>query len=119
MFPSLYGTDNFLALVSFPLSSVLCVVFVVAEEEEEEEEEEDDDDGITCFLLTMIFLDDDDTRRFALPFNPEGVGEYEYSNLVVVVVVILLVVKLVVIVPQKARVIKTFCVCVFLCVFGG
>ena len=59
----------------------------------------------------MIFLDDDDTRRFALPFNPEGEGEYEYSNLVVVVVVILLVVKLVVIVPQKARVIKTFCVC--------
>ena len=55
-----------------------------------------------------------------VPFNPEGEeeeeGEYEYSNLVVVVVVILLVVKLVVIVPQKARVIKTFCVCVFLCV---
>ena len=120
LFPSLYGTDNFLALVSFPLSSVLCVVFVVAAAaEEEEEEEEDDDDGITCFLLTMIFLDDDDTRRFALPFNPEGEGEYEYSNLVVVVVVILLVVKLVVIVPQKACVIKTFCVCVFLCVFGG
>ena len=120
LFPSLYGTDNFLALVSFPLSSVLCVVFVVAEEEEEEEEEEedDDDDGITCFLLTMIFLDDDDTRRFVVPFNnegeEEGEGEYEYSNLVVVVV-ILLVVKLVVIVPQKARVIKTFCVCVFLC----
>ena len=112
LFPSLYGTDNFLALVSFPLSSVLCVVFVVAEEEEEEEE---DDDGITCFLLTMIFLDDDDTRRFVVPFNNEGEGEYEYSNLVVVVVVILLVVKLVVIVPQKARVIKTFCVCVFLC----
>ena len=62
----------------------------------------------------MIFLDDDDTRRFALPFNNEGEGEYEYSNLVVVVVVILLVVKLVVIVPQKACVIKTFCVCVFL-----
>jgi hypothetical protein len=45
LFPSLYGTDNFLALVSFPLSSVLCVVFVAAaaaaaaaEEEEEEEE---------------------------------------------------------------------------------
>jgi len=118
LFPSLYGTDNFLALVSFPLSSVLCVVFVVAaEEEEEEEEEEDDDDGITCFLLTMIFLDDDDTRRFALPFNNEGEGEYEYSNLVVVVVVILLVVKLVVIVPQKACVIKTFCVCVCVCVW--
>jgi hypothetical protein len=68
----------------------------------------------------MIFLDDDDTRRFVVPFNnegeEEGEGEYEYSNLVVVVVVILLVVKLVVIVPQKARVIKTFCVCVFLCV---
>ena len=64
----------------------------------------------------MIFLDDDDTRRFALPFNPEGEGEYEYSNLVVVVVVILLVVKLVVIVPQKACVIKTFCVCVCVCV---
>ena len=64
----------------------------------------------------MIFLDDDDTRRFALPFNPEGEGEYEYSNLVVVVVVILLVVKLVVIVPQKACVIKTFCVCVCFCV---
>ena len=64
----------------------------------------------------MIFLDDDDTRRFVVPFNNEGEGEYEYSNLVVVVVVILLVVKLVVIVPQKARVIKTFCVCVFLCV---
>ena len=62
----------------------------------------------------MIFLDDDGTRRFALPFNPEGVGEYEYSNLVVVVVVIL-VVKLVVIVQQKACVIKTLCVCV--CVF--
>ena len=64
----------------------------------------------------MIFLDDDDTRRFALPFNPEGEGEYEYSNLVVVVVVILLVVKLVVIVAQKACVIKTFCVCVCFCV---
>ena len=64
----------------------------------------------------MIFLDDDDTRRFVVPFNNEGEGEYEYSNLVVVVVVILLVVKLVVIVPQKARVIKTFCVCVFFCV---
>jgi hypothetical protein len=64
----------------------------------------------------MIFLDDDDTRRFALPFNPEGVGEYEYSNLVVVVVVILLVVKLVVIVPQKACVIKTFCGGVCFCV---
>ena len=116
LFPSLYGTDNFLALVSFPLSSVLCVVFVVAAAAAEEEEEDDDDDGITCFLLTMIFLDDDDTRRFALPFNPEGEGEYEYSNLVVVVVVILLVVKLVVIVPQKACVIKTFCVCVCFCV---
>ena len=67
----------------------------------------------------MIFLDDDDTRRFVVPFNNEGEGEYEYSNLVVVVVVILLVVKLVVIVPQKARVIKTFCMCVFVCVFGG
>ena len=44
--------------------------------------------------------------------------EKENTNTVicVVVVVILLVVKLVVIVPQKARVIKTFCVCVFLCV---
>jgi hypothetical protein len=123
LFPSLYGTDNFLALVSFPLSSVLCVVFVAAAAAAAEEEEEEDDDGITCFLLTIIFLDDDDTRRFVVPFNNEGEeeeeGEYEYSNLVVVVVVILLVVKLVVIVPQKACVIKTFCVCVFLCVFGG
>jgi hypothetical protein len=119
LFPSLYGTDNFLALVSFPLSSVLCVVFVAAAAAAAEEEEEEDDDGITCFLLTIIFLDDDDTRRFVVPFNNEGEeeeeGEYEYSNLVVVVVIIL-VVKLVVIVPQKACVIKTFCVCVCVCV---
>jgi hypothetical protein len=115
LFPSLYGTDNFLALVSFPLSSVLFVVFVAEEEEEEEEEDDDDDDGIIFFLLAMIFLDDDDTRRFVVPFNnnegeEEEEYEYECSNRVVVVV-ILLVVKLVVIVPQKARN-KNLCVCV-------
>jgi len=104
LFPSLYGTDNFLALVSFPFSrsSSVLVVFVA-------EEEEEDDDGITCFLLTLIFLDDDDTR-FVLPFNPEGEEEYEYSNLVVVVVI--LVVKIVVIVPQKACNKNVACVCV-------
>ena len=78
LFPSLYGTDNFLALVSFPLSSVLFVVFV-AEEEEEEEEDDDDDDGIIFFLLAMIFLDDDDTRRFVVPFNNNEGEEYEYE----------------------------------------
>ena len=113
LFPSLYGTDNFLALVSFPFtrSSSVLVVFVA----EDEEEDDDDDDGIPFFL--RIFLDDE-TRRFVLPFNNEGEeeeeeeGEYEYNNLAVVVVIRVVVV---VIVPQKAKVIKTFllCVCVF------
>lgn len=48
LFPSLYGTDNFLALVSFPLSSVLFVVFVAEEEEEEEEK-------LSLYLLLLLF----------------------------------------------------------------